>query len=135
MCDGKGKVTRKGTGTATITVPAAETDTYQKATKKITITVVPKKQTASVSNKTKGSIKVSWKKDTKATGYEIVYASNKSFTKGVKTVKISKNATTSYSIKDLKKGKSVYVKVRSYKVADGKHIHGLYSTVKTATVK
>ena len=135
MVDSKGKVTIKGTGKATITVTAAETDTYQKATKKITITVVPKKQTASVSNKTKGSIKVSWKKDTKATGYEIVYASNKSFTKGVKTVKISKNATTSYSIKDLKKGKSVYVKVRSYKVADGKHIHGLYSTVKTATVK
>ena len=78
---------------------------------------------------------VSWKKDTKATGYQVVYASNSKFTKSVKSVRISKNTTKSYTIKNLKKGKTVYVKVRSYKTVDGKRIYGAYSTVKKAVVK
>lgn len=130
-----GKVTIQGTGKATITVTAAATDEYKKATKKITLTVAPKKQTATVSNKVKRKLTVSWKKDTKATGYQVVYASNSKFTKSVKSVRISKNTTKSYTIKNLKKGKTVYVKVRSYKTVDGKRIYGAYSTVKKAVVK
>lgn len=135
VVDAKGKVSIKGTGKATITVKAAATDTYKAAEKKITITVAPKKQSISVSNKIRRSLRVSWKKDTRATGYEIVYASNSKFTSGVKTIKVSTNKTISRTIKGLKKGKNIYVKVRSYKAVNGKHIHGAYSTVKKATVR
>ena len=53
--------------------------------------------------------------------------------KNVKT--ITKNNTTSYTIKNLKKGKTYYVKVRSYKTVNGKKYYSNYSTVKTVKIK
>ena len=53
--------------------------------------------------------------------------------KNVKT--ITKNSTTSYTIKNLKKGKTYYVKVRSYKTVNGKKYYSNYSTVKTIKIK
>lgn len=133
--DNAGKVTIKGTGKAVITIKAAATDKVQEATKEVTITVKPKKQTATVSNKTKKQLKISWKKDTKATGYEVVYASNKAFTKNVTTVNVKKNSTKSYKAKKLQKGKTYYVRVRSYKTVDGERIYGAYSTAVKVQVK
>lgn len=130
-----GKVTVKGTGKAVITVKAAATDTFKAASKNITITVQPKKQTVSLSNKTKGQLKITWKHDSKASGYQVVYATNKSFTKNVTTVTVKKNTVKSYTAKGLAKGKTYYVKVRAYKTADGKKIYGSYSTVKNVKVK
>ena len=46
----------------------------------------------------------------------------------IKTVK--KNKIVSYSKKNLKKGKTYYIKVRAYKVIDGKKVYGTYSKVK-----
>lgn len=53
--------------------------------------------------------------------------------KNVKT--ITKNNTTSYTIKKLTKGKTYYVKVRSYKTVNGKKYYSNYSTVKTVKIK
>ena len=44
-------------------------------------------------------------KNTKASGYQVVYSTNKKFT-GKKTVRKAKT-TTSYKIKGLKKGKNI----------------------------
>ena len=134
--DNTGKVTIKGVGTATITVKAAATDSYNEATATVNITVNPKSATISKVTSTKAAqAKVTWKKDTKATGYQVVYASNKSFTKNVTTVLTKKNTTTSLTMKKLTSQKKVYVKIRSYKIVDGKVLYGNYSTVKTVTVK
>lgn len=64
----------------------------------------------------KKAFTANWYKVSGATGYELQYSTNKSF-KGstTKTVKIKKASITSKKIKKLKKNKSYYVRVRSYK--------------------
>ena len=128
-----GKVTVKGPGVAKITVKAAATTDYKATSKTVTVTVAPKKQGISLVNKIKKQLTIKWKKNTKASGYQVVYSTNKKFT-GKKTVRKAKT-TTSYKIKGLKKGKKYYVKVRSYKTVNGKRIYGAYSTAKKATIK
>ena len=131
--DAAGKVTVKGPGVAKITVKAAATTDYKAASKTVTVTVAPKKQSISLVNKIKKQLTIKWKKNTKASGYQVVYSTNKKFT-GKKTVRKAKT-TISYKIKGLKKGKKYYVKVRSYKTVNGKRIYGAYSTAKKATIK
>ena len=131
--DAAGKVTVKGPGVAKITVKAAATANYKAASKTVTVTVAPKKQSISLVNKIKKQLTIKWKKNTKASGYQVVYSTNKKFT-GKKTVRKAKT-TTSYKIKGLKKGKKYYVKVRSYKTVNGKRIYGAYSTAQKATIK
>lgn len=133
--DGTGKVTIKGTGKATITITAAATTNYNSATKKVTITVKPKKVVSVKVKKGKKQMTVSWKKDSKATGYQITYAQNKAFTKGKKDVNISKNKIVKTTVKKLKPKKTYYVKVRAYKKVGGTKIYGVYSAVKTVKVK
>ena len=94
-----------------------------------------------------GKLKISWKKaqiDTDyatlksgktadVSGYQIVCATNKSFTKGKVTKTVSAK-TLSKTITGLTKGKTYYVKVRAYKTVNGKKIYGLYSSVKSKKV-
>ena len=72
-----------------------------------------------------------WKKDSKASGYEIVYSYNGKS----KKVDVKKNRTTSATIKKLKSKKTYSVKIRAYKKIDGKKIYGDYSKVKKIKVK
>jgi hypothetical protein len=120
------------TGKATITIKGK--GKYSGTITK-TFNIVPKKATLSSvkSPKTK-TVKVTWKKDSQATGYQIVYSTSSKF-KSSKTVNISKNSTTSKTISKLTKGKTYYVKVRSYKTIDGKKVYGAYSTVKKIKCK
>ncbi|MCB6994430.1 hypothetical protein LI177_13165 [bacterium 210820-DFI.6.37] len=131
-----GKVTIKGTGTATITVNAAATTNYNKAAaKKVTIKVAPKKMAAPTVKAAKKKMTVSWKKDTKATGYQLTYALNSKFTKSKKSVTISKNKTTKKTISKLKSQKTYYVKTRAYKTVGKTKLYGSYSKVKKIKVK
>lgn len=65
---------------------------------------------------------VSWYKVSKAEGYEIQYAGNKDY-KNAKTIKIKNPDKRTKKIKDLKKNKDYYVRVRAYMNADGKRIY------------
>lgn len=76
-------------------------------------------------------MKVTIKKVSNATGYQIKYSTKKTF-KNAKTVKTTK---TSYTIKKLKKKKTYYVKVRAYRTVDGKTYYGSYSSVKKIKIK
>ncbi len=87
---------------------------------------------ATVSSKS-GKLYVSWKKNSKATGYQVSYSTKKSFSS--KTTKTVKGANkTSYSVK-LSKGKTYYVRVRTYKVVDGKYSYGAWSTIKSKKIR
>ena len=130
-----GKVTMKGTGTATVTIAAAATQNYNAAVKSIIITVTPKKVSGLKTKASKNQLTVSWKKDMKVSGYQIVCAQNKTFKKGKKTVTISKNRTAKKTIKKLKSKKTYYVKVRGYKKVGGKKLYGAYSSVKKVRIK
>ncbi len=131
-----GKVTIKACGKAVITINAAGNNSYKAATKKVTVTVAPKKMTlSSVKSSAKKTLTVKWKSDKKADGYQIQYSTSKKF-KGAKTVDIKKNRTTSTKIKkNLKGGKKYYVRVRAYKKSGKSKICGSYSKVKSVKVK
>lgn len=96
----------------------------------------PKKVTVSKASNVKGKkLKVTWKKVTGASGYQIVIATNKKFTSGKKTITVKNGKTTSKTISKLKKKKTYYVKVRVYKTLNGKKVCGKYSNIKKVTIK
>ncbi len=131
-----GKVTVTGCGMAVITVTAAGTDKYKSASAEISITVTPKKQTiSSLKSKKKKALTVKWKKDTKASGYQIQYSTDKKFKKFVKNVWVKKSKTTSVTLKKLKAGKKYFVKVRAYKTSGKTNIYGSWSSAKNLKVK
>lgn len=71
-----------------------------------------------------------------AKGYEIVYATNKKFTKNKDTTQITNHSTLTKNISKLKKGKSYYVKVRSYRVdSTNSKIYSGYSKVLKVKIK
>ena len=80
---------------------------------KTTKTTAPAKTTAKLSSAKKTSLKVTWKKVSGASAYQIQYATASSF-KGAKTVKVS-SKSASKTLTKLKKNKKYYVRVRSYK--------------------
>ncbi len=132
-----GKVTiAKGfIGKATITITANATSAYNKATKKITITVNPPAVTISkLSNTLKKTMTVKWTKNTAVTGYQIQYSTDKNFKKNVKTITVKKNSTTSKSITKLSKNKTYYVRIRSYKTVSKVNYYSSWS-VKNIKIK
>lgn len=132
----KGIVTLKGPGKTSITITAAANSKYKKATKKVTITVKPKKMEAlQVKSKKAKTITVSWKKDGKVTGYELMLAQNSKFTKGKGVIKIPYNTSNTTTIGKLQKGKTYYFKIRSYKKVGTTTLYGAYSKVKSIKVK
>ena len=131
-----GKVSIKGTGKATVTITAAATTNYNKATKNIVIIVKPEKAKLKgfTSPKTK-TVKVTWKKDTRATGYQIQLSSSSKFKSGNKPHNINSNRTVSKKITKLKKNKTYYVRVRSYKIVSEKKYYGSWSGSKKVRCK
>ena len=133
----KGKVTiaRKFTGKAVITITAAETGKYKKTSTHITVTVRPSGTSLSgLSNKSKGRVKVSWKRNKAVTGYRIQYSTDKKFKKGVKNVNVNKNKTTTATLAKLKKGKTYYVRIATYKKV-GEKIYSSWSKAKKIRIK
>ncbi len=138
-----GTVTIKGTGVAAITVTAAETAQYKKTSAKVLVKVSPAQMGIKSAKALAGrKIKVSWKRDAKATGYEILYSTDKKFKnkKMTKSAMVKNNKATSTTLKKLTKGKKYYVKIRAYKNAkiNGKaqKLYGPWSGVKkSGTIK
>ena len=82
-------------------------------------------------NQKKCKVKVTWKKVSNSLGYQIQYATNKKFKKAKKkTVK-----STFVTLKKLKKKKTYFIRIRTYKIADGKRVYGKWSSVKKVKVK
>ena len=100
-----------------------------------TVTAPKAQQIKSAKASVKGKVKLTWKKNAKATGYVIKIATNKKFTNNVTTVTVKKISTTSKTIKNLKESKVYYVKMRAYAVISGKKVYGKFGTIKKVTVK
>lgn len=74
----------------------------------------------------KTSYQATWKKNSKASGYQIQYSQSSLFA-SKKTVTIKKNATVKQKLKGLAKGKTYYVRVRAYLKKDGKTYYSAWS--------
>ncbi|MGN0709656.1 MAG: fibronectin type III domain-containing protein, partial [Anaerovoracaceae bacterium] len=79
----------------------------------------------------KGKFTASWAK-AKCSGYQMKVSKNRKFTGGVKSYSLNTNRKT---VSKLKKGSVRYVKVRAYKVVNGRKQYGSWSKVKSVKVK
>lgn len=141
--DGRGKVTvaKNFTGRASITITASATANYNRAVKKITITVravsaKPAKTaltSASVSARSR-KMALRWKKAANATGYQIQYATDRKL-RGAKTLNVPGGAKTSKTIGKLAKGKKYYVRIRAYRKTGGKVVYSGWSGIRQTTMK
>ena len=77
---------------------------------------------------------VSWQKGAGGVIYELQYGLKKNFA-GAKKVTISKNATVKHVLKNLKTGKTYYVRIRARKKVNGTTYYSTWSGAKTAKVK
>lgn len=139
-----GYITPKKTGTAKVYAIAAGTNEFEEAVSdSITLTIKsapkvvkkpvnPGKAKITKLKKGKKSFKVTYKKQTKATGYYVRYSLKKSM-KGAKTVKVK--GKTYLTVKKLKSKKRYYVQVRAYNTVSGKTAYGSWSTKKSIKVK
>lgn len=117
--------------TTTVKAETTATQTATDATPEQEVTVKkPAKATVAAKKK---SVKVTIKKVKDAKGYEVQYSTSKKFTK--KTTKTSKTSKTTYTVKKLKGKKVYYVRVRAYKVVDGKKVYSKWTTVKKVKTK
>lgn len=116
-------------GTATITITGKGN---YKGTMSVSFTINPSKVTkVSLASKKSKEVTVTFAKAQGVSGYEVAYATSANGT--YKTV--AKTSKTSYTITKLTKNKTVYVKVRAYKVINGKTVYGAYSDIVKVKVK
>ena len=83
---------------------------------------------------TKTRITLRWTAKAAATGYQIQIATKKSMKNAsIKTIK--NNTTHAVTIKNRKPGKTYYLRVRTYRVVNGKTYYGKWTTIQKATMK
>lgn len=93
-----------------------------------TFKIVPKKASISKLTTPKSkTVKIIWKRDSQADGYQIQYAGNSRFTKGKQNIHVKKKTIVSKKISKLKRKKRYYFRIRSYKTIDGKKCYGPWS--------
>ena len=132
------KGSRKSVGKGTVTITGKGSFT---GTKKLTFKVIPKGTKITDLKASKKAFTVKWKKQSSKMSknrigyYQIQYARNSKFTSGKKTVTVKGYKATSKKIKGLKKGKTYYVRVRTYMKVDGKKYYSKWSAAKKVKTK
>lgn len=121
----------KKVGKGTVTVEFNEKKYAGEMTK--TFKINPKSTKISKVTPISKGFTVKWNKQAiQTTGYQVQYATNKSFTQNKKTVTVTGTSNTSKTIKNLKSKKTYYVRVRTYnKKANCYSAWSGYRTVKT----
>ena len=122
---------------------ATQQTAQQQSTQNDTATTLQAKNTVSKPKSTntkkikaaKKAISVIWKKVSGIKGYQIQVATDKKFKKNKKTVNIKKQKTTKTTIKKLKAKKKYYVRIRTYKIVNGKKVYSSWSKVKSVKTK
>lgn len=129
-----GVVTIKGVGLTSITITSPATNGYKAAVKTIAINVIPNKINLNSLSSKSQKMMISWTKDKSVNGYEILYSTDKTF-RHYGYVMVKGNSITYRVVGNFGKGRTNYVKVRSYKTVNGKTIYGVYSNVGGVKIK
>lgn len=133
---GNGMVTVRKVGKTTITITAAATGSHRTALKKVAVTVIPEgtKIKSAKALKGKKKVRLTWKRNRAATGYQIQYSRYPSMKKA-KRLTIRKNKTVKKTVARLKKGKRYYFRVRTYKKSGGTKYYSNWSGKKSVKVR
>ena len=130
------KIMAKQAGTAKLTITSAETSSYYKATKTITISVVPTGSSLKSAKNISGKkMIVVWKRNNDVSGYQVQYSLNKAFKKGNKVITEKKKTITKTTISRLAPGKTYYVRIRTYSKVGNKNYYSAWSAEKKVTVR
>ncbi len=130
------EATTEDSTNTSVTSTSVSTSETTEASTSTTVTKPGKVKKVKVKSKKKKKATVTWKKVSGASGYQIVYSISKKFTKSkTKSVTVKGGSKKTKTLKKLKSGKTYYVKVRAYKVVNGKKVYGKYSKVKKVRVK
>lgn len=121
----------KNIGTATVTITGLRDYI---GIKNVTFSIVPKTPSLNRAAAGKKSARLTIKRDKQVTGY-ILYMSTKASSGYKKIATLGKNSKVKYTKKKLKKGKTYYFKVCSYKKIGGKTYTSAYSKLKKVKVK
>ena len=105
--------------------PTAPTDTTEKPASVKVNKALPKKK----------ALVVYWNKIANASGYQIQVATDKKFKKNKKTITVAKQNASKKTVKKLKAKKKYFVRVRAYKVVNGKKVYGKWSKIKSVKTK
>lgn len=105
--------------------------TVSEKPKTTSVTAPSKVQKLTAKNKKKKSAVLSWKKVSGVKGYQLQYAANKKFKN--KTSKLT--AKTKFTVKNLKKKKTYWFRVRAYKLDGKKKVYGKWSSVTKIRIK
>lgn len=125
----------KKTASPTQNVPKPATKPVKPSTSQTTTSASkPAKTKVQKISTGKKSITAQWKKVAGVSAYQVQIATNKKFSKNKKTFKVSKKSTK-VKIKKLKAKKVYYVRVRSYKIKNGKKVYSKWSTVRKVKTK
>ena len=89
---------------------------------------------SSVKNSASKKMTVKWGKNAKATGYQIQYSLSSSFASGNKAVTITSASTVSRVIGSLTKGKTYYVRIRTYKTVGSTKYWSEWSAKKSVKI-
>ena len=130
----KGIITPKSCGITTITIKAAETDSFTETSAKITVTVLPKTMKVnSVKSTKKKRLEIKWGKDKKVSGYEVQLCPQPDFRSGTFARSFGKS-TVKTTVKGVK-SQYWYVRIRSWKTFAGIKLYGGWSMAKRIKVK
>lgn len=125
----------KKTASPTQNVPKPATKPTKPSTSQTTTSASkPAKTKVQKISAGKKSITAQWKKVAGVSAYQVQIATNKKFSKNKKTFKVSKKSTK-VKIKKLRAKKVYYVRVRSYKIKNGKKVYSKWSTVRKVKTK
>ena len=105
--------------------PTAPTDTTEKPASVNVNKALAKKK----------ALVVYWNKIANVSGYQIQVATDKKFKKNKKTVTVAKQNASKKTVKKLKAKKKYFVRVRAYKIVDGKKVYGKWSKIKSVKTK
>ena len=108
------------------TKPNQSQSTSTSATQKLRVKKLVSKRKALV---------VYWNKIANVSGYQIQVATDKKFKKNKKTVTVSKQNASKKTVKKLKAKKKYFVRVRAYKIFNGKKSYGKWSKIKSVKTK
>ena len=102
--------------------------------KSVTVYRVARPAISSVTNSAASRMTVKWGKNEKATGYQIQYSLSSSFASGNKTATITAASTVSKVIGSLTKGKTYYVRIRTYKTVGSTKYWSSWSAAKSVKI-